>query len=80
MLDWCPPRTWEVEMSKRPPAEYYFGDHRGSAPNADFVRDASGKEVPRPASLLQKLLWRSAGNAPIPPKRGRGRPRKGGAV
>lgn len=67
-------------MSKPPMSGLVYYRNTGHIGKPDFVRDASGKEVPRPTSLLEKLVWRSAGNAPIPPKRGRGRPPKGGAV
>lgn len=67
-------------MSKPPMSGLTYYRATGPIAKSDFVRDASGKEVQRPASLLEKLVWRATGNAPIPPKRGRGRPRKGGAV
>jgi len=51
-------------------------------PKTEIVRDAEGtKVVPRKTpTLIERLIARSAGQTLPAPKRGRGRPRKGGAV
>jgi len=50
-------------------------------PTIRLEKDASGEFVAsRAPTLLEKLLARSAGQTLPAPKRGRGRPRKGGAT